>query len=153
VHEEMHLIRSDQTRLDEVLRRIVQLAASSLTAKDLQVDFTADPVQVQARFGSSLAIIANELITNAIKHSAGSSDTERRLSVELLHVAQEQSICLSIWNSGEPVPEDFDPARQDGLGLQLVRMLVVEQAKGSFAIRPHNSGTLATVTVPVTIMS
>jgi PAS domain S-box-containing protein len=153
VHEEMYRVQSDQTRLDEVLARIVQMATKSLAAHDLQVEFTADPVQVQARFGSSLAIIANELITNAIKHSMQRTDTAHRLSVRLQLDETAQTINLLLWNSGKPVPPGFDPHRQKGLGLQLVYMLAVEQARGSFTMQAENDGTLAEIIVPIQQMS
>ena len=52
-----------------------------------------------------------------------------------------------MWNSGAPVPRDFDPSNQTTLGLTLVQSLVVSQYQGTFTLRPQGEGNLAEATV------
>jgi two-component sensor histidine kinase len=147
VHEEMHAVHADRVRLEQVLRRVAGMVAGALAATEVHVEFDGDPVEVDSQTGSLVAIVANELVTNAIKHGGRTADGRRRISVELRAPTEDGLITLSVWNSGNPVPEDFDPMRQTGLGLQLVRMLTVQQSAGAFAIQPHGGGTLVTVSM------
>ena len=62
---------------------------------------------------------------------------------------EASQLCVSVWNSGNPIPDDFDPVRQDGTGLRLVRELVTQLFGGRFTIGPKAEGSLAEVCVPM----
>jgi PAS domain S-box-containing protein len=146
VHEEMYAVHADRVRLEQVLRRVVAMVTDVLAGQEAEVEFAGDPVEVDSRMGSLVAIVANELVTNAIKHG-GQENGRRRMSVELRSPSQDGLMTLRVWNSGNPIPADFDPVRQAGLGLQLVQMLAVQQSGGTFAVQPYDDGTLVTVSM------
>jgi PAS domain S-box-containing protein len=152
VHEEMYAVHADRVRLEQVLRRVVGMVTDALAGQEVEVEFAGDSVEVDSRMGSLVAIIANELVTNAIKHG-GQENGRRRISVELRAQSRERLMDLRIWNSGNPVPADFDPVRQAGLGLQLVRILAVQQAGGTFTMQPRENGTLAAVSMNASRMA
>jgi two-component sensor histidine kinase len=64
-----------------------------------------------------LGLIANELVTNAIKHGKG------EITVKL-EPGSRKSYALSICNKGPELPEGFDPMASRGLGMSLVAALV-----------------------------
>ena len=64
-----------------------------------------------------LGFIANELITNAVKHGIG------RIMVGL-EADREKGYALSVANDGPGLPEGFDPADRKGLGMRIIRSLV-----------------------------
>ncbi len=91
---------------------------------------------------TNLAVLANELITNALKYGGPRPDGVIEVSVTLERADGE--LRLRVWNSGNPVPEGF--SAQAGLGLNLVREIAARYG-GSFTLRPHEGGTRAEVVV------
>jgi two-component sensor histidine kinase len=90
-----------------------------------------------------LGLIANELITNAIKHGKGA------IAVKL-EPDTRKSHALSICNKGADLPERFDPRVSRGLGMSLVSALVKIAANAcSISVlgqaRRHTSGSLRQV--------
>jgi two-component system, sensor histidine kinase PdtaS len=67
--------------------------------------------------GIPLGFIVSELITNAAKYGHG------RISVRLEPNSQ-QGYALSVSNDGPGLPEGFDPAARNGLGMRIIRSLV-----------------------------
>lgn len=67
--------------------------------------------------GIPLGLIANELVTNAIKHGEG------HITVKLEPHARK-GYALSVCNKGPALPAEFDPAACDGLGMSLVSSFV-----------------------------
>jgi two-component system, sensor histidine kinase PdtaS len=64
-----------------------------------------------------LGFIANELITNAAKCGTG------RIAVSL-EVNRAKGYALSVANDGPALPEGFDPAAGEGLGMRIIRSLI-----------------------------
>jgi two-component sensor histidine kinase len=74
-------------------------------------------VEIPAATAASLGFIANELITNAIKHGKG------RIIVGL-DTDPEKGYALSVSNEGPALPDGFDPATCNGLGMKIIGSLV-----------------------------
>jgi two-component system, sensor histidine kinase PdtaS len=72
----------------------------------------------------SLGFIANELITNAVKHGKGKI-------VLGLDADPDRGYALSVCNEGPALPAGFDPNLSKGLGMKIVRSLV-KQIGGDF---------------------
>ncbi len=92
---------------------------------------TTNGVTVQARFDEArlptpramaLAIIANELISNAVKHGG------RSLSVSL-RAEREQAI-MEVCDDGPGFPPDFRPDAIPGIGLELVNNMTRHDLNG-----------------------
>jgi two-component system, sensor histidine kinase PdtaS len=64
-----------------------------------------------------LGFIANELITNAAKYGTG------RITVRL-ESNPVKGYALSVANDGPGLPEGFDPAAREGLGMKIIQSLV-----------------------------
>ena len=89
-----------------------------------------------------LGLIANELITNAVKHGKG------RIMVSL-EPDPVKGYALSVFNDGSLLPESFDPAACKGLGMRIIAALV-EQIGADLRIDRGNNhdGTRFTVLFP-----
>jgi two-component sensor histidine kinase len=129
--------------LGNVLRRLAEMGAGALSPGEANVSVEADPVYTSPKLGSLLAMVANELLTNAVKHGAPPESGPAEIKITLRQEAGQ--VRLSIWNAGNPVPEDFAPSQQAGLGLRLAIGLVREQLGGTVTVRPHAGGTIAEV--------
>jgi len=143
VHDQMHRTRIEDVDLLDAVRRVADTAREALSADALDVVVSGKPMSYPSKVATSICIIANELITNAIKH--GRSSRNRKLRVRVTLALADGRFRLSVWNSGNPVPRDFDVNRQATMGLRLVRDLSVGHCRGAFTIQPRQGGTIAEV--------
>ena len=93
---------------------------------------------------TSLALILNELIQNAIEHGF-QERTTGTLSVTLTE--REDRVTLEVVNDGAPLPRGFDPKQSTSLGLQIVESLAREDRGGRFTL-VSGDRTRATLTLP-----
>jgi PAS domain S-box-containing protein len=141
VHEHLYQGQPGRVELRDVLRRVGDVVSHTLAAQRVAVTVSGPECYVSSKLGSTLAILANELITNAMKYGAPNGDGGIEITVSLAHEGGQ--LRLQVWNSGNPLAAGFDLARQSGMGLDLVQGVVTGQLSGSFAIRAHGGGTLA----------
>jgi two-component sensor histidine kinase len=92
-----------------------------------------------------LALIANELITNAAKY-AYQSQPGGNIRVRLAR-GDGGKVDLSIRDEGEGLPADFDPRIATGLGMRIVRAFS-QQLNAAIAVRRCDPGTEFVVSVP-----
>jgi PAS domain S-box-containing protein len=93
-----------------------------------------DDFIVDAKILSSLGIIVNELITNAMKYAFPGRDGGVLTVSFLLNGGRAT---LAVGDNGEGIPESIDPERSPGFGLMLVGMLT-KQLRGDFRIERGN---------------
>ncbi len=151
VHEQLQVSREGRVDLLAGIRRLTQATSEVLVTKGIDFAVEGEPVEMPPRAATNLLIVANELVTNAAKYCEPTNgDTcAVRVGVRVGLAVRDRKLVLSVWNSGNPVPEDFDVTRAAGMGLRVVRALVVDQYRGAFSLRPHEAGTTAQVVVPL----
>jgi PAS domain S-box-containing protein len=143
VHEHLYADQPGMVELKDILGRIGEIATGIFSRGDVEFSVTGDTVYASSKVGTTIATVANELITNAIKHGAPEADGRLRISVDLSR--QRDKLRLAVWNSQNPIPPGFDVSKQQGMGLRLVDGVVSGQLKGTFVLSPYNDGTLAEV--------
>ena len=146
IHEEIHAARSTELDLLSTLRRL----ATSVSRRYGEgarpvISVEGDPLRYDARIVTNLAIAAGELVTNAVKYGGPGADGQVEVRVNCS--AADGQLRLSVWNSGLPVPVDFDPTKQGAMGLQIVWDLVVSRYGGTFTLTPREGGSLAEIRV------
>ena len=99
-----------------------------------------DELRMPGRQGASLALMANELITNAIKHG--------RPPVAVEMIADGDFVRISVADSGKGFEKSFS-GEAANTGLQLVESLVAWDLKGAvnYSTRPEG-GAIVTVAFP-----
>jgi PAS domain S-box-containing protein len=146
VHEQLYDAKSGRVELKDVLQRIAEMGTRALVAEEVSVSVVGDPTYVTSRLGSTLALLANELITNALKYGAPGDSGKREIEIR---VAQRRGgLSLEVWNSGNPIPESPLGKSKTGLGLSLTSSVVTEQLGGSLTLRPDRGGTAAEMVLP-----
>ena len=145
VHENLYEGEPGNVDLRDIVGRIAESAVRALSGEDVELAVDGDRVFVSSKLGSTLAIIANELLTNAIKYGAPGKDGRLRIKINLN--CGTDHLLFTVWNSGNPIPTDFDIGQRHGLGLSLVQMVAEAQLHGSFSLRPERGGTLGEVVV------
>jgi len=100
-----------------------------------------------------LGLILNELITNAYKYAFNTSASNQQpgtLKVELLRTANPDggagTCTLTVADNGPGLPENFDPAQTESLGMSLVAGLS-HQLEGTLSFA-NSSGAVVTLTFP-----
>ncbi len=93
---------------------------------------------------STLALIATELVLNALKHAFSDGD---RGTLEVRFDCAPEGYRLSVADTGPGLPEGLDLASAPGLGMKLVHRLT-GQLEGRLDIDSQPSGTRFTVIFP-----
>jgi two-component sensor histidine kinase len=96
---------------------------------------------------TSMALVLNELVQNAVEHGFKTLDDGR---VEIHLEEGPDALILRVTNDGAPLPSGFTPRAPDSLGLSIVETLVRGDLNGTFTLEnePDGSGITATVVVP-----
>jgi PAS domain S-box-containing protein len=106
---------SSQTiSLPEVLDQLIPIHQQ--TAPNCSITANIENVLLSGRQGTSLALVINELISNAIKHGRG--------RVEIVVTQLPTGTSVTVCDDGPGFPDDFDSVAAANTGLELVDSLV-----------------------------
>lgn len=121
----------------EMLHQLCGSLEESFLTGEARCRVTASSLIVGAESAMPMALVANELVTNAIKHGGAAT--------VFVHLRPEQEHWkLTVRNAGE-LPPDFDLAQTQGFGLKMIRSMVGE-AGGEVTFRSAEGWTECTVT-------
>jgi two-component sensor histidine kinase len=147
VHEFLSHEETSVINIHEVSNRILAEVRNGILDHSLPISLSLEGIRafsLPAQQATSCALIINELVQNAVEHAfvglPGGS-----IVVRLAELGD--SLYVEIQDDGRGLPEDFDPIRQGGLGLQIVRSLVREDLKGEFELK-NGQGVRAVVSFP-----
>lgn len=114
------------------------------TGDTITLEVDAAPLIIDADMAVSCGLIANELISNAVKH-AFPDGRRGTIGIELSEDADGLATFI-VHDDGVGMPADVDWAHMDSLGLQLVPQLA--RGLGGTAAFSANGGTTCTITFP-----
>ncbi|HEX6817282.1 MAG TPA: GAF domain-containing protein, partial [Ktedonobacterales bacterium] len=119
--------------VDDIARKIVGILRGNLVPPQLTLRFHigAAPYPVPTEQATTLAIVLNELIANAIEHGF---EGRERGEIRITGIQEDSHIVLRVADDGRGVPEGFSLQKAEGLGLQLVYGLVRSTLRGSVEI-------------------
>lgn len=102
-------------------------------------------VRLPIRQGTSLAVLINELVSNAIKHGEG--------EISILFAAVDGFGCLEVQDNGPGFPDGFDPKIAANTGLELIESLATWDLRGTtrYGNRPQG-GARVVVQFPLSEM-
>lgn len=132
--------------LRQLIQQVAHNVATNMTAVGVPVEVTVngDDLQLRSQPATSLALVTNELLQNALEH--GMPVTGGAIAIRLLDEGEQ--LRLEVRDNGLGLPEGFDPLQGGGLGLEIVRTMVTEDLGGTFSLTPREDGALARVVVP-----
>jgi two-component sensor histidine kinase len=149
VHETLSMSSDEAVEFDGIVDRVA-FAASEVASSDAKVSIRREGTFgiLPAEVATPLVMVLNELLVNAVEHGFVDRDggdvvvTVRRRNREL-HV--------SVADTGQGLPEEFERDGGERLGLQIVRTLVAGELRGTIELhtRPEG-GTEAILVVPLT---
>ena len=119
-------------RIDEVARKIAMIVQSNLVPPQMTIRFHigAIPYYLPTEEATTLAIVVNELIANAIEHGF---EGRERGEIRMTAAREGDRLVVRVADDGAGLPEDTTRAAE-GLGLQLVRGLVETGLRGRFTL-------------------
>jgi two-component sensor histidine kinase len=145
---ELLCTRTDKAQMvlmPELLQTLVDALRQSYakTSAHVSLQIVSDPIELPVDQAIPLALLANELVTNAYKH-AFPDDSAGEIAVSLRHT-RESGLILRIADTGTGV---HLVGSETGMGLKLIRSLAA-QLHGTlvFATPPVGAGTTVTLTI------
>ncbi len=129
------LANSPQARADvlDLARRVLSDTVRQLVLPGQNVPFSVqgEALDISAHQAATVALVLNELVTNAIKHGNGQDCGELCLTVRIVG----GQVRLEFFSEGNQLPNEIlGNPDAGGLGLQLVRTLVQKDLQGTFVM-------------------
>ncbi len=128
--------------LERVVHTVTQTMAPPHFALDARIE--GDDFSLPSQQATSLALVVNELLQNAMEHAFPGRSTGR---VVITLSEGRDAIRVEVRDDGVGLPEGFSPSRSADLGLQIVRTLVQDDLKGQLSLT-NVQGVRAVITMP-----
>ena len=154
------------TTLYDLARQVAEAAVSTLRTPEFKLSLVieqegADAIRIGSHEATLLALLLNELISNAILHgfeglesgelqvrawTTEDTDGAGGKGIEVQSLARfRHTVHIEVIDDGVGLPADFDPQRSANLGLNIVRTMVASDLRGTFELhnREDGRGTVA----------
>jgi len=153
VHEMLSEAGGDRVGVLDLIRRVATTISGNMVnpAAHITIAVTGDNIELSSQRATSLTLVANELLQNALEHGM-TGRNEGHITITLTD--EGHRLKLSVCDDGHGLPAHFDPATGLGLGLNIVRATVTEDMQGQFDIRPADPspGTLVQIALPMKVL-
>lgn len=131
---------TERVNLIELLNRVCRNVQNiSCESRQIAITVTGDELSVLEDSGTSLAVIANELVSNAAIHAFECGENGK-ISVKIKSGRLYSTMTVEDNGSGFDVREV-----RGNLGFEIVRMTAEEKLRGKFTIVSDENGTKASV--------
>lgn len=150
VHEILSEAGVDRVGALDLIKRMSTTISTYMInpTANIEISVKGDNIELPSQRATSLALVANELLQNAVEHGLAGRE-EGQITIVL---ANEQThLRLDVSDDGRGLPDNFNLETDLGLGLEIVRTSVVEDMQGVFQIgpAPSQAGTLVQITIPI----
>ena len=148
VHETLSHSSDEIVEFDGIVDRVAK-AAAEVTASEAKVTMRRDGTfgVLPAEIATPLVMVLNELLINAMEH-AFEKGSQGEVVVRIQRSRKELTVVVA--DTGRGLPEGFDLATSDRLGLQIVRTLATGELRGSIDLRAGGAGgTEAVLSLPL----
>jgi two-component sensor histidine kinase len=144
-----------EARVDDIARKIVGVANANLRPPETHISFEVEPcpIVIPSRAVAILALVLNEMVSNAIKH--GMAGVAKGI-VTIRGRQEDGMVIVEVVDNGKgllvPLEEHEEGGSFEGLGISLIRNLIGDVG-GHFVLRRDESGpygqTIAEVRFPL----
>ncbi|HEU4426613.1 MAG TPA: sensor histidine kinase, partial [Pilimelia sp.] len=150
VHETLAMSNDEAVDFDGIMDRVTT-AAMEVAAPESRVTMRREGTfgVLPAEIATPLVMILNELLLNAVEHGFGATPGAEGDVVVAAHRFRRQ-LHVTVADTGQGLPDGFDVARSQRLGLQIVRTLATGELRGSIELRHRSDGgTEAMLVIPL----
>lgn len=137
-HEILSKVGIDEVNIKEVINGIKynMVVFEKSDKVNLNMNISGDDIKIDSDNATSIALVVNEIIQNAIKHAFhGRSEGEISIIIE----RGDTYSTVSIIDNG--VGFNVNNVSNNSLGLMIVKSLVYDKLKGNLNIYSNNEGT------------
>lgn len=149
VHETLSYDDDENINLSDVAQKLLNLLAHSLVSKECRVEtkFSGDKLLLPSDVVTSLALILNELITNAIIHGfEGRSDGVISIAIR----CEGKSCVITVCDDGVGMDQAEKETTRKHLGMAIVQTLIEKDLHGTIAFsKAQPQGTAAVIRFPL----
>ena len=96
------------------LNKLIPIIQATMGDRKIHYDNVAD-VALPVKIGASMALLVNELLSNAVKHGKG--------DIDVALTTEGETVCLEVCDDGPGFPPGFDSATAANTGLELVESI------------------------------
>jgi two-component sensor histidine kinase len=146
VHEQMYKAGSRLGVFDagEYAQLLARELVDSLGRDDVALETDVETAELDLKQAAPLALILNELVTNALKHGCPDG---RSCRIKVGFRTVSEGFRLTVSDEGDGLPDDFKPAAGAGLGMRAIEALA-RQLGGRFSVEPQAVGAAFAVEFP-----
>lgn len=131
----------DSIDLKTALERLKPMIQTTAGGRTVQI--VAESVLLPLKQGSTFLLMANELLSNALKHGKG--------AVLMTLAVEGDRACLAVQDDGEGFPPDFDPLMAANTGMELIESIAYHDLRGTIHYEnAPEGGARVVVTFPLT---
>jgi two-component sensor histidine kinase len=135
----------DRVAFDKFLHELCDELKNAMSdGQEISIVCEASSCQLPTEDVIPLALIVNELVTNAVKYSYPDRSGVIRVECQ----SQDETLVLSVSDTGCRLDQDFDPAKNTGLGMKMISALV-KQLRATFRLTQDAKGKAFTVRLPL----
>jgi two-component sensor histidine kinase len=145
IHEFLSRESDQSINVREVCQRILTQTQRAALAPDKQIVLRIEgpPIYLPSQQATACALVANELLLNALEHAFPGCD---KGAVLLSLTDGGDHVVMEVVDDGVGLPEETRTDPSASLGLTIVRTLVQGDLKGRFEMQRAAPGTRAVVT-------
>ena len=140
IHSQLY--QSDQFGRVDMVKHINDLAEHLLFVYGCKkkVNLAIEPSEIYLSVNQAIpcALIINELITNSLKYAFRDS-VQGKIQISINN-SDDNTVLLRVKDDGDSISGGMDLKDADGIGLEMVKHLVVGQLKGEIRFN-HDDGT------------
>ncbi len=133
-----------EARVEDIARKIVGVANASLRPPETRIHFEVEPcpIVIPSRAVTILALVLNEMVSNAIKHGMAGLT---KGTVTIRGFAEDGMVVVQVLDTGSRLKqwEAGEEESSEGLGLSLIKNLIGDLG-GKFVLR-HSKDTHITI--------
>lgn len=123
----------------KVLTKLIELLSMNMQSakRSSSLSVNVEEVWLPTKAATSVALIVQELVTNAEKHrrTVQRDDPSQVQEIEVTLKKVEGNISVMVQDRGPGFPPDFDPAISANIGLELVTTLVRHDLQGAITFK------------------
>jgi DNA-binding response OmpR family regulator len=147
VHEALRRQNYKGVPTREIAEKLAQRLRSAWDPeRRVEVSFQGDVGSLTEHRGFAMALVLNELITNAFRHGYPPG---RGGSIDIRLNQDQDTVCLQVADDGIGIASTQLPGKVIGSGRSIVDALVRDELDGTVDFRSTEDGTVVTVTFPV----
>ncbi|HSH01052.1 MAG TPA: GAF domain-containing protein [Anaerolineae bacterium] len=146
VHEELAKEGFRLVAVKQVLQDVGQMTAGMMVLPGQEVDLliTGESLLLPSRMATSLALVVNELIQNALEHAFVGGQNGH---IQVLLGKSTDELIVLVRDDGVGLPDDYRP----GLGLDIATTLIHEDLRGQIKFHRLVRGTEVSIRMSRTI--